>query len=109
MGAVAPAGDDVIVPLPQGLSAKMGEMVGAFRELEMKGHLPQKGEKLPALAASGFGIHDDFDLPGDLSQQGTPFPVGAETPAFGPSFSYQIIVSLTRLFNLKKKIGWGTV
>ena len=40
MGAVAPAGDDVIVPLPQGLSAQMGEMVGAFRELEMKGHLP---------------------------------------------------------------------
>jgi hypothetical protein len=93
------------------LAAQVGEMVGAFRELEMKGYLPvqkllpQKGEKLPALAASGFGIHDDFDLPGDLFQQGTPFPVRTETRAPGPSFSYQIIVSLTRLFNLKK--GWG--
>jgi hypothetical protein len=104
MRAVAPAGDDIIVSLPQGLAAQVGKMVGAFRELEMKGHLPvqkllpQKGEKLPALAASGFGVHDDFDLPGDLFQQRTPFPVPTEIPAPGPSFSYQIIASLTRFF-----------
>ena len=88
-------------------------MFCALRELQVEGNLPiqellpDEGKLLPALAAPCLGIDDDFHLSGPFLQQAVP---SSENPRSLESlFTYQIMESLTRFFNLKKDKGCDTV
>ncbi len=72
---ISSTGHDEMIPLPLGLADEVGQMIGAFRKLEMKGNpafqkfLAKKGKNFSSFSAPGMGINDDLYFPLNFFEQ----------------------------------------